>query len=857
MSNDSIARVRYFNQQFLRAKDFDDEQSYHLKMRRRHNIAHHIWGIVNGLQITKEPDGIFVQPGIAIDGYGREIVLKNRVQISETEFSRVNSDAIDVWITYSRKGFDSGREKARICNSSSDQEYNRWNESPKIRIDKYQIGKNTRKPDSVDINDLSFQAHSSPPDDPVRDWPVYLGAVHIVPDTDPYEYTIDFRGRPNAGLVSENVISPSDRAKLTLDQSGSLKVSLKNNLNNWHDHIKVENTGEIDLNGRTSISGDLTMIEGAIKFRSINSIPVDSPECNSEENSVQDLPRPWRIYKHVCHTLTGDTDPVPEEYSQLRIEMGTIGKDKRNQVVVGAWNPDSKKFEPILSVGNNSSRDESYSVTVHGDLLVRGSVSQEEASPGKKLTKQAKEYLTGAYSSGISGANAQLPKFYENPSKLGGCDFTSKDVRDNIIAQLLLNENNIRETFIDELLNKPDLVDTIENRLILNEDLVSEVVNKAQVQGTLQSALTAGKISADVISVFEDHIVDDHAEQLVESLIADDAELVAGELLDYKNDVDEFEGRVALGNKFITFPAKMRDILDDIVSDRSVLEELIEVVSNSDIGDASTDKITQLINTLFPETTDTSDPQPVLDISLARERVVVQSISHDVTRRRIEELLPIDENNIDDIMDKVFADADTTPLPEVVDNVIAKIMEQELVLEEITNSVMDPIDGNVNIQNIIMDSIVNDQTEEGQLQRTIDRMLAFEGADETQRPAIQLMSNLMFDFDDDQTQNHAFQQLVTDLLEYDSAPNGNTALEAVIQRQVDDGVALLNIVDAVLLKKSTNEATSTKHYDGVNCILTELEKFRQSDVSDESEVFDNFVTEVNDNFGEIKNAICP
>ncbi|MFN8564815.1 MAG: hypothetical protein U0703_25050 [Anaerolineae bacterium] len=69
MPDERIMRVHYYDRQFLRAQDFTDEQAYQIAMRRRHNLSHHIWGIVRGLELEfNQPDGVFViKPGIAVD----------------------------------------------------------------------------------------------------------------------------------------------------------------------------------------------------------------------------------------------------------------------------------------------------------------------------------------------------------------------------------------------------------------------------------------------------------------------------------------------------------------------------------------------------------------------------------------------------------------------------------------------------------------------------------------------------------------------------------------------------------------------------------------------------------------------
>ncbi len=84
----SIKRLCYFDKQFLHVEDFQDEQAYHLGMRRRHNRELHTWGIVEGLEVTRSTsvDEITVAPGFAIDSEGREIVLSEEKQLDWSGF---------------------------------------------------------------------------------------------------------------------------------------------------------------------------------------------------------------------------------------------------------------------------------------------------------------------------------------------------------------------------------------------------------------------------------------------------------------------------------------------------------------------------------------------------------------------------------------------------------------------------------------------------------------------------------------------------------------------------------------------------------------------------------------------------
>ena len=72
MNTDDIKRLYFYEKQFLGVRDFQDEQVYHIEMRRRHLIAHHLWGIVAGLEIRQDQNSKvwYVQPGMAVDGFG-------------------------------------------------------------------------------------------------------------------------------------------------------------------------------------------------------------------------------------------------------------------------------------------------------------------------------------------------------------------------------------------------------------------------------------------------------------------------------------------------------------------------------------------------------------------------------------------------------------------------------------------------------------------------------------------------------------------------------------------------------------------------------------------------------------------
>src|ERR1700739_1213897 len=108
MATDQILRNHYYEYQYLGAVDLEDQQAYLRDMRRRHNIGHHTWGIVTGLDliyvpVPGDPTAVtfYIQPGMAIDGFGREIIVMAPVQLDPASFaSFAGVGPHDVYISY-------------------------------------------------------------------------------------------------------------------------------------------------------------------------------------------------------------------------------------------------------------------------------------------------------------------------------------------------------------------------------------------------------------------------------------------------------------------------------------------------------------------------------------------------------------------------------------------------------------------------------------------------------------------------------------------------------------------------------------------------------------------------------------
>ena len=80
-------RNNYFSGKLLTAEDFQTEQQYFLEKHRLHNRLLVGFGIVTGLEVStdnsaKDKNVIRIDPGLAIDCLGREIMVCERLEIS-------------------------------------------------------------------------------------------------------------------------------------------------------------------------------------------------------------------------------------------------------------------------------------------------------------------------------------------------------------------------------------------------------------------------------------------------------------------------------------------------------------------------------------------------------------------------------------------------------------------------------------------------------------------------------------------------------------------------------------------------------------------------------------------------------
>lgn len=79
-NQEQLKRIHYFDGQVLCIHDFEDEQNYFLEKHRRQNRMLCGAGIHNGLNVSVSGEKIYIEPGVALDCSGNEIIMpKERI----------------------------------------------------------------------------------------------------------------------------------------------------------------------------------------------------------------------------------------------------------------------------------------------------------------------------------------------------------------------------------------------------------------------------------------------------------------------------------------------------------------------------------------------------------------------------------------------------------------------------------------------------------------------------------------------------------------------------------------------------------------------------------------------------------
>lgn len=336
----AIERPQYTQGQTLGAADFRAEQLYHRNGRRRHLLGPHTWGIVLGLDLVEQPNpadptvvDIMLRPGLATDGYGRELMVDSALRLDPGAFSAFYDLAHRaVYLAYDEvtSGHDTNRYDDCLPGRQT-----RVTEGYRIVVDPAppthddidiagQPG--VVVPDggslpagAVSIPDDESIPYQTLPGTPSTRWLVRLGDVKWDGPTgqfrpaDPGALT---NGRHYAGLVADHL----------LGAAGSLRIAPRDDPDaptpdpDGADFAIVE--GRLRVEGRINAEKDVHLEASALRF--VNPPPATTPVpitvsrrttlSGSEENLWIQLGETPDDANHLL-IGPGTTDPVPDVVS--------------------------------------------------------------------------------------------------------------------------------------------------------------------------------------------------------------------------------------------------------------------------------------------------------------------------------------------------------------------------------------------------------------------------------------------------------------------------------------------------------------------------------------------------------------
>jgi len=100
----SAKRNNYFAGKMLTEQDFRQEQSYHQSKAVQHNRYLHGFGVVCGLSVVPSEKGkpgyVIVEPGLALDPWGREIVVPEPVEFEFCEYLTGEEESLFIVLEY-------------------------------------------------------------------------------------------------------------------------------------------------------------------------------------------------------------------------------------------------------------------------------------------------------------------------------------------------------------------------------------------------------------------------------------------------------------------------------------------------------------------------------------------------------------------------------------------------------------------------------------------------------------------------------------------------------------------------------------------------------------------------------------
>jgi Carboxypeptidase regulatory-like domain len=375
VTSPGAVRPRFRERQVLRAADLEAQQSYLIAARRHHNIGQHGWGIVQGLEITNTPE-LVVQPGMAIDGYGRELIVTSPVTILTDVFIELEDTALDVWLVYQVTDVNVPQLGTWGCGpgkNTKTRQQATLRLMPAPRNEQRLPTDVPREPVEVPDADLPFLPQRIAPDDPAMEWPVYLGTIRMAAVA---EFNPD-SPRPYATLTGEMVTAPSGRARMQVGtelQSDTRRfaVTVADASGKLIERLGIDREGNTFITGNTTVRNAVDDPDTDLNYlrlgpaRLLNFRPLAATPAAAA---------PWQIYR----TSVKEGNAA---IRQLRFEFfhpADKGEPTSYRFAVGTRDA-AGVFSPCFSLSADCTLTIAGNLTIGGQL-VEGPIQADPADP--------------------------------------------------------------------------------------------------------------------------------------------------------------------------------------------------------------------------------------------------------------------------------------------------------------------------------------------------------------------------------------------------------------------------------------------------------------------------------------------
>ncbi|MEM6678793.1 MAG: hypothetical protein AAF675_13075, partial [Pseudomonadota bacterium] len=426
------ARLRFVEGARLDLDDLRTEQTFHMEQMRRHLLACHSWGILSGLELVLEPDGGFVvRPGMALDGFGRILLLEGPRAIPLQAFADREATELEVFLNYGVVTETSG--VARRCQPSP---ADRSVERAFLTLALPDPARLPRsRPPGVAQRDLDYGPERDPAED-TRRWPVFLGRLRYAADATPPQ-AVDPIGRRYGGVRADRVEALSETAVLSLGpapiegpEAGEARLAYEVSGNGAPLTLfELHGNGDGTLRSNLAMTGDLVLRGSALAFEG------DPLASNAE------VPLPWSMQLVEGTTEQGLTTTD----LQITLPQGDEGEAAR--FVVGAWSAEANAFQEILAV---SAAGE---VTVTGNLTQRPAVvPEDQPSAIPQLDFQSNQLLQSVVLNAITGTGSAIINALISGEDPGGLSPGAPGISGQLMADVLIE-------FMGPDANEPFLAD--------------------------------------------------------------------------------------------------------------------------------------------------------------------------------------------------------------------------------------------------------------------------------------------------------------------------------------------------------------------------------------------------------------